>query len=231
MRSRSLLDLQQVDLRRDDTVARLKQVLVALRANPALAETRAAVERASEQVASIERRLRHDDLERQGVKARIAQEEQRLYSGRVTSPKELQGLEMEVGVLKRKLSEFDDAVLELMLQRDDAVRQLDAANSALAATTSETASAVESLTREKAHLTAALRQIDAERLGAVKPIPPADVALYERLRQEKGGRAVAELTGEHCGTCGMQLPRHDLDDVRAGKGIVHCAACGRILHG
>jgi predicted nucleic acid-binding Zn-ribbon protein len=226
-----LLDLQRIDERRDEAMARLKHVVGALKGDQTLRQAQEAARAASEKLAAIERELRRHDLERQSLKQHIAEEERTLYGGRVTAPKELQNLELEIQSLRRRLAGLDDTALELMLARDEADATSQEAEAALEATASTVATETESLTSEQTELTAAIRDIDREREEIAAVIPPADLALYERLRRGKGGVAVARTSGEHCGVCGIQLPRQDLSRARTGEALVQCTGCGRILVG
>ncbi len=229
-RSTYLMDLQQVDHRRDEAMAHLKRVVAALRGGTAVAQAKQAVGKAEEALSTVERQLRRQDLERQAVKDRIATEEKTLFGGKVNSPKELQNLQYEVASLKRRLGELDDTALELMLARDEAEERLTEARAALAGATTEVAAETETLAQEKAELTSVVRRLDADRQGILEYIAAPDRALYERLRKAKGGRAVALLSGEHCGACGMQLPRQVHYEAQHSEDIVCCTGCGRILH-
>jgi uncharacterized protein len=230
-RTKNLADLQSVDLRRDEALSILKRVTAAMKDDAGLPHAEAAVGAAERKLHDIDRHLRLLELERQALKERVTGEERKLYGGTVKSPKELQGFEREVSVLKRQLAELDDTALEQMLARDEAVEELGRARAALAATGQQAAADNETFAREKVKLTAIVRRLDLERSQLQAGISPADLDLYERLRQSKSGRAVSQLQGESCGTCGMELPRHTRDEIRSPDSLVFCTGCGRIVHG
>ena len=54
------------------------------------------------------------------LEQKTQREESRLFSGGVSNPKELSSLQAEVAMLKKKRSELDDQLLEVMVQREDA---------------------------------------------------------------------------------------------------------------
>lgn len=228
-RSNLLFELQKIDLARDDRIAELTRVVAALQGNPEVARATKQVEVAEAELARIEPILRDRNLERDGVKEHIAREEQKLYGGVVKSPKELQSLEQEVEALKRRLLDLDDEALEAMLARDEAAARLATAQEHLRITQEAAAAEQVDLMQRKGELTAAVRQLDADRLELVERIDKADLDLYTRLRAAKNGRAVARIRDGSCDACGMQLPRQDVARARDDSSFVYCPGCGRIL--
>jgi len=228
-RAKRLLDLQKMDTKRDAAMARLKQVAVALRGDGGVERARESARSAEATLADLDKRIRRIDAERQSLREHIAAEEKKLYGGAAKSAKEVQGFDREVASLKRRLSQLDDEVLELMIARDESELELAEARRDLEDIAGRQSVSHASLTKEKAALSAAIRELDALRAAAVVLVPVADASLYERVRAAKGGRAVTALRGDECGTCGMQLPRQTRAQVDAADGLVHCTGCGRIL--
>src|SRR5690606_9298701 len=60
------------------------------------------------------------------VETKRAEVDKTLYSGTVTSPRELQALQDELGSLQRRQRQLEDKVLELMEQIEPLVEQLEA---------------------------------------------------------------------------------------------------------
>lgn len=230
-RAQLLLDLQELDLTRDAAVARLRRVLAALGGNPAVAEAQAAVVTADRALAEHERSLAEHTQARRAVQAKIATEEKKLYAGQVKGPREVQNLQREIEALQRRLSGLDDVALEAMLVGDAAADALAAARRAQAEAEARAAADNVSLTREKAQLMAAIRKLDAGRAGVEGTIRAEDLALYQRLRKAKAGRAVAQIQGRACMACGIELPIDEVHHARTSGDLVFCPGCGRILHG
>jgi predicted nucleic acid-binding Zn-ribbon protein len=184
------------------------------------------------QLADLHRRQRAVEDEAAGVTAKAADAEKKLYSGSVTSPRELQALQADIAALKRHQSELDDRQLELMIERepfDDAaaghVRQrgeLDGAASKLRVAIAEAESEIE---REAASHRAA-------REAAAAAVPAPLLTLYERLRASAAnGIAAARLVNGTCTACRLKLSAVDLDRIRRepADAMVRCEACGAIL--
>lgn len=163
--------------------------------------------------------------------ARIASLDQRLYSGAVTSPKDLQAIESDLASLRARRSEQEDAGLEVLLEReplDDRMAACDAELGDLAAETARLGAAVE----------AALAAVDAEiaaheaaRAEGASAIDAALLASYERIRARNRGIGIARLEHGTCMACRMKLPAVDLDRIRnapAGE-AASCPECSAIL--
>jgi predicted nucleic acid-binding Zn-ribbon protein len=228
-RARLLLELQSVDLRRDDAVRRLKVVMAKLQGSPEVQAARRELEAADAELADVDHALRGDSQQRDALRERIAGEEAKLYGGRVTAPKELQNLEREVESFKKQLSALEDRVLEHMLRRDEALARQRTAKSAVAAAEADSAEAMTALTGEKQDLARRIRAIDVERAEVAAGVSAADAKVYDRLRPLKERRPVASLKSDECGECGIQVPRSTRTQAEAQAGLVFCPGCGRVL--
>lgn len=60
-------------------------------------------------------------------------------------------------------------------------------------------------------------------------ISKADLALYERIRKAKDGKAVVPINRNSCGGCFNAVPIQRLVELRQNKKIFTCERCGRIL--
>ena len=163
--------------------------------------------------------------------ARIATIDKRMYSGEVSSSKDLQAMATEIEHLKARVSGLEDSALEALDEREP----LDAAVAALEA---RAAGMVELGQRLQAAIAEAEAAIDAElasevaqRAAAAEGVPDDLLAEYERLRTRLGGIGVAKLEHGTCMGCRMKLPATELDRVKhqPPDALVHCDQCGRIL--
>jgi len=76
---------------------------------------------------------------------------------------------------------------------------------------------------------AELKQAEAERLEALKAVPPAFALTYSRLVQRRWP-PVAALEGNACGGCHLTQPPSVAHVVRRNNSLVVCQMCGRILY-
>ena len=170
---------------------------------------------------------KHEDV-LEGLNAKIAKEEKRLYSGTVTIPKELAGIQQELAHLK---DQADNTELELLEQSEvvDGSKSDDKTISErLQKRTAE---------RDAAHkrMEDELAQIAGERDGWKAKREPVYTALSEDARRLydkvrlKHRVAVTILEGEICQGCRVDLPSTEADHIHESTKLERCSNCGRIF--
>ena len=154
-----------------------------------------------------------------------------MYSGRITSERELTALRGELGTLRARKSSLEDRLLEVMEETEE----LESAVGALRERHAELSGEIERLAaaRDEAatDIDAELDRMGAERAAAAADVRPDVLAYYDGLRARKDGVAVARLEGRTCQGCRLQLTAIELEEVRdrATRGLARCEQCGRIL--
>lgn len=226
----TLLHLQAIDQDLDEKNKRLREIQARLESDPALAAARSDSETADRHLANLRGQLRDRELEAKTADTRIKDMERRLYGGQVSNPKELEGLEKELQMLKRQRSALDDQLLELMDAVDQAQAQTNVRASTLKQTEGTRAVDLEQLTREQKTLTAQLAALASDREQIRTSLDADALRTYDNLRRRLG-RAVAQIRRDSCGVCGVSVPTGLIQRARTGTEIVYCSGCGRILAG
>ncbi len=72
-------------------------------------------------------------------------------------------------------------------------------------------------------------RLNEERSAALAPIENGLMEIYENLRKDKRGVAVAEFHDNACASCGSNLNAALQQNARSSK-LAHCPSCGRILY-
>lgn len=227
-----LLDLQA----EDSAIKRLEERRSSLPEAARLKEVKAQLDELTSDVAVAEARSQeiHRDFDRLEGEieigdGKIAKEEQRLFSGAVSNPKELGALQAEVEMLKRKKSDLEDRLLEVMEQREQAMSTLERLRSEQTETSSESdrlAKEVETITHD---IDAQLASHNAKRTETATEIPDDILKLYDDIRTSKGGIGAAALEGGTCQGCHTQLANKEVERLRAEGGLQRCDNCRRIL--
>lgn len=165
------------------------------------------------------------------MKARRTRDEERLASGAVTNPKDLESLQHELTALQRRISTLEDAELEVM-------EDLERAQAELIDVTGDHDALVAELTQVKNARDAALEAIDAEiatvtadRSAVAETIPTPLAELYEKVRGQQGGLGAAALRARRCEGCRLEINSADLREIAAqpDDDVVRCPECSRIL--
>lgn len=227
-----LLDLQVEDTairRLTEKRAGLPEAIQAQELRSQVQELDADVEIATQQQGGHARECDRLEGEIELIDQKIAREEQRLFSGAVSNPKELGALQAEVEMLKKKKSAMEDELLEAMEQRDTVtatLARLTAERTTVGAQAEELEATVARLTSE---IDTELQRHTATRSEIVPVIPGPVLELYEKLRSEKHGVGVAALEGSVCQGCHTTLPAKEVERLRSEGGLQRCDNCRRIL--
>lgn len=228
-RTSTLWHLQTIDQEIDEKTKRAQQVGEAQANNPKVVAAKTALEADQKNLAQARAALRDRELDASSLEAKIKQVEAQLYSGHVSNPKELDGLEKDLQMHKRRRSEMDDALLRLMDSVEQALRRAEERALALRAVEETRKNEVEHLSREETALAARLAELATQREQTRAALDTDALRQYDQLRRTKAGRAVAPVKSDSCSQCGVAVPTGLINRVRAGDEIVLCTSCGRIL--
>jgi uncharacterized protein len=225
-----LLTLQQID----SEIDRLKQNYASLDPGRAEGAAYAAAKSAHEQARDLLAKTRTDiqdaELEQKSLQAKHEDVEKKLYSGKVTAPKEMMAMQEEIEMFKRQRERLDDRLLELMTaQETQAQAEAETKQARTAAATAYKAKQ-EEYKSEAEGMQAEAKILAAKRKEAVIPIEAALLTRYTQWRDTKGGVVIAPIIDNNaCGGCHMGLPGNIILKVHEGRDIVTCQNCRRIL--
>ena len=164
-----------------------------------------------------------------GYSTRVEAAEAKLYSGAVTSSRELQDLQADVNMLKRHRGEQEDALLVVLDEIDEAKRKRDETAGSLESQTAAWKADQQSMTEERARLEEEAFELELRREDLVSHIPPPEVALYDQVRRSHPSHPVARMHNGACDACRVGVPTRMQMDVRSGSQPSRCPNCGRIL--
>lgn len=171
------------------------------------------------------------DADVEQVKTRRTRDRERMDAGLITNPKDLQRMTHELESLERRVSSLEDAEIEIMERLEEAQAVLTRAEEELAAVDRRVADLEAERDAAWQEIDAEVEQVAATRAPAVEGIAADLMALYERLRESKGGLAAAELRARECGGCRLGLDHAELAKVKAAAPdeVVRCEECSRIM--
>ncbi len=227
---RDLYDLQLLDWE----ILKREEELAAIRAKLADDSTRLGAKRRLDtlenRLAELAhpRRLAENAIE--DIDRRIAEIDRRLYDGSVTNPRELEAYQEERANLARNKSEEEDKLLDLMIETDDTQELADNAREAFRRIDAERSREIAELRARHEAVASELPEFRERRLSLVSEQPPATLAIYESVRQMRGGQGAALVDQRGlCQGCRLVIPTTELQRVRGGDQIVQCGNCSRIL--
>ncbi len=221
--------LQQVDRQIDQARLQLDNIRQTLENDAELRETLNQLETAKTDHHHVQHALKNIEAEVEAQRIKIEQSESSLYSGKVQSPKELQDLQKDIVSLKKLLATLEERELESMMQAENSENDLQSAKTKLELIQARLGSEHKKLFEDQSILTIKLAQLAEEREATLAPIENNMLQIYENLRQQKNGVAVAEVSDGGCASCGATVTASLQQNARSQK-LAHCTSCGRILY-
>jgi predicted nucleic acid-binding Zn-ribbon protein len=164
------------------------------------------------------------------VRARIERDRGRLDAGQVSSPRELENLQSEIGSLQRRQSDLEEIVLDVMERRESGETRQRAAEAERTQIAADRAAATARRDAATAEIDEQAAKAQDQRSAVAASVPADLLALYEQLRAQYGVGAAA-LRGGQCQGCHLSLNTVDLNAIRAAAPdeVVRCEECRRIL--
>jgi predicted nucleic acid-binding Zn-ribbon protein len=175
-----------------------------------------------------ERRL---DDEVRSLEARAKAVDTKMYSGTVSSPKELQSMQADIDMLRRRARELEDEELEVLVRREELDAEVAELEAALAGVTAEIEALKTAIADQEREIDAELAAEEAARAALAPGIPEGTLRLYEQIRTGNRGVGAARLVGMNCQACHLSLPATEVDRIRhlPADELVRCEHCGAIL--
>jgi predicted nucleic acid-binding Zn-ribbon protein len=225
-----LYRLQQVDSQIDQIQVRLRTIQEILENDAALRTANQQLTRAEDSHKDAERALKLSEAEVEKQRSKIGQTEASLYGGKVHNPKELQDLQKDVASLKRYLETLEERQLEAMIAVETTEIELGAAKAELEQVQLLLRAQNNDLTQESERLHRSLERLNSERQAVVGDIAGPTLNVYDQLRRQKRGLAIATVEDNSCEACGTTLTPSQQQNARSTSQLFHCPTCGRILY-
>ncbi|WP_431781869.1 zinc ribbon domain-containing protein [Streptomyces chumphonensis] len=165
------------------------------------------------------------------VRKRATRDQERLDSGMVTNPKDLESLQSEIASLARRQSTLEDVVLEVMERNEAAAARVTELTGRVTAVQEKVEDAGARRAAASGEIDAEIETVRKEREVVAAAIPADLLKLYEKLRGQQGGVGAAKLFQRRCEGCRLELNITELNEVReaAPETVVRCENCRRIL--
>lgn len=225
-----LYRLQQVDSQIDQIQARQKWIEDTLQNDLNLRAATQTFGEAENQFRQASRLLKQSEAEVEKQRNKIEQTEASLYGGGVRNPKELQDLQKDVASLKRYLETLEERELEAMLTAETAEQELEDSKLNLESTQAQVTEQNRDLNLENEALIKDLERLQTERNAVISDLEVTAVELYDQLRKQRRGLAVAAITDSACAACGTTLTPAQQQSAHSTSRLFSCPSCGRILY-
>jgi uncharacterized protein len=143
---------------------------------------------------------------------------------------EFQAIGHEIERYENEIRKIEDDELEFMVQADKIKAELTEEEKKAAAVKESISRQTADLEEKSKALESQLEGLTKERAELAGKIDEDVLARFERLFKSKGDAAIVAIEHGVCTGCHMKVTTATASQVRAGKEIVSCENCGRILY-
>jgi predicted nucleic acid-binding Zn-ribbon protein len=230
----TLLELQT----RDTAIDRLRHRRDTLPERAALESVRTELSTAATRLAEataqrdeVAREEQRFDDEARSLEDKAAEVERHMYSGEVSSPRELQALQADVEQLRRHRRGLEDRELDVMERRESLEPEVDELRTRVSELESEAERLGVALAEVEAEIDEELAGERAARDEIAATVDPGLLEDYERCRERARGIGAARLSGNTCQGCHLSIPSVEAERIRKSRPgtVAHCDNCGCIL--
>jgi hypothetical protein len=142
---------------------------------------------------------------------------------------EFQAIGHEIERYENEIRKIEDEELELMVQADKVKADFAEEENKAAAVKESITRQTKDIEIKSTTLQSRLEELAKERTEIAAKIDEDLLGRFERLFKSKGDAVVVALEHEVCTGCHMKVTTQTAHRVKAGKEIVSCENCGRIL--
>jgi predicted nucleic acid-binding Zn-ribbon protein len=143
---------------------------------------------------------------------------------------EFQAIGHEIERYENEIRKIEDEELELMMEADKLKADLGVEEKKAATVKESVARQTADLEAKSKTLESRLEELTKERAEIAGKIDEDLLGRFERLFKSKGDAVVVPLEHEVCTGCHMKVTTQTAHRAKAGKEIVSCDNCGRILY-
>lgn len=226
----TLFQLQQLDLELDRLTNEHQAITISLQGNAKLRKLRSDYEIAQEEWQASLQTQKDAEWTFEDLNNRLQQQEQRLYSGSVINPKELQSLQQEVQRLRAQQNRQEENLLEVIDTTESLQETARLQRTILQQAEDAWQEEFTGLTTREKQVEEQQRALREKREQIVASLNVDLVKRYETMRRTKQGRAVSKVEQNSCQWCRVILTPSELQHVRISSELQTCTNCGRILY-
>jgi len=143
---------------------------------------------------------------------------------------EFQAIGHEIERYENEIRKLEDQELELMIEADKLKSEIETADESARATKDSISRQLADLETKSKALGSQQQELEREREALASKIDPDLLDQFERLFNSKGDAAIVAVEHGVCTGCHMKVTTATASRVKAGKEIVNCEQCGRILY-
>jgi predicted nucleic acid-binding Zn-ribbon protein len=225
-----LYQLQQLDLELERLSAEQQAVASSLQDNAELQKLRTEQKTAQQQLRVALQAQREAERTLEDLGHRLKTQEQRLYGGTISNPKELNAFQQEIHHLRLQQSHQEEVTLEAMDAAESLQEKAHVVSEALRQAEEAWVRQSGALITRRDQLATRRQEVELKREQLAAKLDTDLLGRYDRIRRTSQGKAVSRVEQGSCQWCRVILTPRELQHVRISTELQTCSNCGRILY-
>jgi len=226
----ALYQLQQLDLELERLSAEQQAVASSAQGNTELQKLRTEQKTAQQQLRAGLQAQREAERTLEDLGHRLKTQEQRLYGGTISNPKELKALLQEIQHLRLQQSHQEEVTLEAMDAAESLQEKANDVSEALRQAEEAWIRQSGALITRRDQLATRRQEVQLKREQLAAKLDADLLDRYDRIRRTRQGKAVSKVEQGSCQWCRVILTPRELQHVRINTELQTCSNCGRILY-
>jgi predicted nucleic acid-binding Zn-ribbon protein len=225
----NLVKLQEVEIETASVQARLAgfpRLLTDLDARLKASESAVTLE--AGRLSKIQQAYRVQEADAKEIQTRILKSEEKLRS--VKTNKEYQSSLKEIDDLKRSLSAVEDRMIAHLDEMDQVEASVATKENEVKLLSREIEEEKEKIRQSAFSTQEQLDRLNAERAKIIAVIDPDLLKIYETVKQNSGGVAIAVVKNAVCLGCHVNLPPQMFHDLLHFDKLLVCPHCERLIY-
>jgi predicted nucleic acid-binding Zn-ribbon protein len=225
----NLVKLQEVEIETASVQARLAgfpRLLTELDATLKASESTVTLE--AGRLSEIQQAYRVQEADAKEIQTRILKSEEKLRS--VKTNKEYQSSLKEIDDLKRSLSAVEDRMIAHLDEMDQVEASVATKEDEVTLLSREIEAEKEKIRQSAFSAQEQLDRLNDERAKIIAVIDPELLKVYETVKQNSGGVAIAVVKNAVCLGCHVNLPPQMFHDLLHFDKLLVCPHCERLIY-
>ena len=171
------------------------------------------------------------ELELSSIETRLKEVDEKLYSGVITTEKEVKSLQDETGHLKERQDTLESELLEILSQIEDLTVAINEVSSKLEVENEDIQFLEEAIKRTENELNQKVSEAKDRREETVKVLTDEILKSYEAHREHFPSDAVVRFNGPTCNGCHLTMSAMEADRIKGLEvgALTECSECGRLV--
>ena len=226
-----LLELQKIDIDIDEEEKKKRNLPLMIEGiNKEIQGLKDNLKNKNENYKNLQIKLKRIELDLTEKSNKISKHQEDLYGGKITDIKELKQIQKVIAHYKKDKDSIEEKILDLMEEMEDINKSINNFSENLKEKEKQFKKRKEEIDSAMLVIENNINSLNINRKGILSKLTDARLLKeYERLRKEKGGKAIIKVDGSVCPGCYLDLPSDAIYQLKKNRKMIICPNCSRIL--